>query len=116
MQDLDDLPRGECTREVSLRGAKCDIAVRLHDGRLLALECKVSNSALNSVTRLVRETGGKAERWMIEFGRTVITGGVPSGVYNLTELMRAQDEQKVSLFWEHDLRALEGFIGASGSV
>lgn len=56
LTNLDDLPRGSFTRETNLAGSKCDIPARLRDGRLLAIECKVSNSALNSVKRLIRET------------------------------------------------------------
>ena len=57
---LDEMSRGSFGGEAVLAGAKADVPVRLHDGRLLAIECKVSNSAVNSVKRLLRETGGKA--------------------------------------------------------
>ncbi len=49
---LDDLARGEFSRESLVAGAKCDVPVRLRDGRLLLTECKVSNSEINSVKRL----------------------------------------------------------------
>jgi hypothetical protein len=46
IQVLDDLNRGHFSRERIVAQAKCDVPVRLRDGRLLALECKVSNGAL----------------------------------------------------------------------
>lgn len=108
MDALDVLPRGSFTREVNLAGSKCDVPVRLHDGRLLALECKVSNSALNSVKRLIRETGGKARAWRNAFGLQVITAAVLSGVYKLGNLLDAQENY--AIFWEHDLRPLQEFV------
>lgn len=110
MDALDALPRGTFTREVTLAGSKCDIPVRLHDGRLLALECKVSNSALNSVKRLIRETGGKARAWRNAFGLQVITGAVLAGVYKLGNLLDAQENYAIAIFWEHNLRPLQEFV------
>lgn len=106
---LDELPRGHFTREVMLSGAKADLAARLSDGRLLAIECKVSNSALNSVKRLNRETVGKAERWRTHYGQQVVTGAVLAGVYKVSNLVDAQ-RAGVFIFWDHDLAALDSFI------
>ena len=36
--------------------------------RVMAIECKVSNSAVNSYKRLVHDTGGKAATWYRELG------------------------------------------------
>lgn len=110
MDMLDALPRGTFTREVTLAGSKCDIPVRLLDGRLLALECKVSNSALNSVKRLIRETGGKARAWRNAFGLQAITGAVLAGVYKLGNLLDAQENYGIAIFWELRLRALQQFV------
>lgn len=107
---LDDLPRGHFCGESIVAGNKCDIPVRLHDGRLLALECKVSNSALNSVKRLIRETCGKASHWRTTFGTQLITGAVLAGVYKLTNLTDAQNNRGVAIFWEHDMQPLMDFI------
>lgn len=110
---LDELERGSFSREAVLAGSKCDLPVRLGDGRLLALECKVSNSALNSVKRLIRETGGKARTWRNAFGLQVMTGAVLAGVYKLGNLVQAQEDYEVSIFWEHDLRPLIEFVSAT---
>lgn len=107
---LDDLARGSFSRERPVAGAKCDVPVRLRDGRLLALECKVSNGPKNSWKRVNREVGGKAETWRQQFGAQVVTGIVLAGVYDLSCLIAAQDSQHVALFWEHDLTPLAEFL------
>jgi hypothetical protein len=106
---LDGLDRGTYSRERKVAGAKCDVPARLHDGRLLALECKVSNGPKNSWKRVNREVGGKAEGWRQHFGAQVLTGVVLAGVFDLSCLRAAQDAG-VIIFWEHDLTALAGFV------
>jgi hypothetical protein len=108
-----DLRPGTFSRELLLAGAKCDVPVKLRDGRLLALECKVSNSAVNSVKRLNREIGGKAARWRAAFGEQVVTGAVLAGVFRLANLEAAQNELGVTLFWDHDFVALVDFVSAA---
>ncbi len=107
---LDELPRGTFGRETVLAHTKCDVPIRLQDGRLLALECKVSNSALNSVKRLVRETGGKARRWNDAYGEQVVTAVVLGGVFRMVNLEDAQENYRIAIFWEHNLQALEDFV------
>lgn len=107
---LDAMARGTYSRERKVAGAKCDLPVRLHDGRLLAIECKVSNGPKNSWKRLNREVGGKAERWRSAFGTQVVTGAVLAGVFDLSCLVAAQKDEGVNLFWEHDLQPLIAFL------
>jgi hypothetical protein len=79
----------------------------------MPIECKVSNSAVNSVKRLNREAAGKAESWIGDFGKKqVVPVAVLSGVYKLHNLLGAQ-ERGVVLFWTHDLRALTEWIDAT---
>jgi hypothetical protein len=111
---LDDLARGSYSPERRVAGAKCDVPVRLRDGRLLAIECKVSIGPKNGWKRMNRETGGKAEAWRTHFGSQVITAVVIDGVFDLGCLVQAQDRQAVTIFWEHDLRALSTFLIACG--
>ncbi len=80
---LDQLPCGHFSRERKFGGAKCDVPVRLQDGRLLALECKVSSGPKNSWKRLQREIGGKANLWRGAFEDQVLTGAVLAGVFDL---------------------------------
>lgn len=104
-----DLPKGEYLRETRAAGAKCDVPVRLRDGRLMTIECKSSNSAVNSVKRISRETVGKSKSWQAYFGVQVVTTAVISGVYELPTLVNAQSEG-VALFWQHDLGELISFL------
>lgn len=110
---FDELLRGTFCGESTLDGAKCDVPVRLLDGRLLAIECKVSNSAINSVKRLLRETGNKAQAWRNAFGQQVIPATVLSGVFRLANLLEAQNENQIAIFWQHDLDQLTDFLGAA---
>jgi len=52
-------PREFCG-ETTLAGTRADVVVRLPDKRILAIECKVSNSAVNSYKRLVHVWTGDA--------------------------------------------------------
>jgi hypothetical protein len=110
---LDNLQRGEFCRESVVAGTKCDIPIRLRDGRLLLIECKVSNSGTNSVKRLNRECGGKASRWLAAFGTQSIPAAVLAGVFKLKNLREAQANDHVVLFWENDLQALADFLKAA---
>lgn len=108
-----DLGRGEyCEGESLVAGTKCDVPVSLRNGRLLLVECKVSNSFVNSVKRLNREVGGKARHWREAFGQQAHTAAVLAGVYKLANLEDAQ-EAGVTIFWEHDLQPLADFIHAA---
>lgn len=104
----DEIARGSFSRERRLAGDKCDVPLRLRDGRILAIECKSSNGPKNGWKRLLRETGGKADAWRREFGVQVVTVAVLAGVYDLSCLKRGQRRQ-VAVFWEHDLEPLVDF-------
>jgi len=109
---LDEIERGHFAGETILANAKADVVVRLKDGRVLAIECKVSNSAINSVKRLNRETVGKAEKWRTRYGLQVITAAVLAGVFKVGDLLEAQ-QAGVAIFWEHDLAPLRDFVNAN---
>lgn len=111
--DFDLFPRGTYTGELKLDGSKCDVPVRLRNGKILAIECKVSNSEVNSIKRLVREVGGKADAWRNSFGAGIITVSVLSGVFGLTTLIEAQKSHGVNIVWEHDLSPLKDFLVAN---
>lgn len=113
IRSVDELRRGTYRRETKAAGTKSDIPVRLRDGRLLSIECKESNTAVNSTKRLNRETGGKAAVWKEAFGQQVVTMAVIAGVFNLGDLAKAQNDQGVFLVWEHKLSALRDFLLAT---
>ena len=104
---------GEFCAECLLGVRKADVVVRLHDTRLLAIECKVSNSATNSVKRLNNDAAAKAEYWLHEFGRSqVVPAAVLSGVFKVLNLEQAQ-MRGLALFWAHALDSLGHFIDAT---
>lgn len=109
-----DAPKqGEFCAESEVMGEKADIVVSLFDNRLLLIECKVSNSALNSVKRVVHEASGKAAHWLAQLGKgQVIPAAVLSGVFNPRNLVQAQDKNLV-IFWAHRLDDLGDFINAT---
>jgi len=99
--------------ECQLGERKADVVVRLHDTRLLAIECKVSNSATNSVKRLNNDAAVKAEYWIKQFGTAqVVPAAALAGVFKVLNLEQAQ-VRGLSLFWSHDLEKLGEFIAAT---
>jgi hypothetical protein len=105
---LSDAPKpGEFCRESTLGKRKADFVVGLWDGRVLAVECKVSNSATNSIKRLNNDAAVKASDWRRDFGeRQVVSAAVLSGVFKLRNLEDAQ-AQGLTLFWAHELGLLQ---------
>lgn len=96
--------------ECQLGERKADVVVRLHDTRLMALECKVSNSATNSVKRLNNDAAVKAEYWLKVFGTSqVVPAAVLAGVFKVINLEQAQS-RGLALLWAHDLDKLGDFI------
>jgi hypothetical protein len=101
---------GEFCGESMLGTRKADFVIRLWDQRVLALECKVSNSALNSVKRLNNDAAAKAEAWRRDFGETqIVPSAVISGVYKLHKLQEAQ-RRGLTIFWSHTLTTLLDWI------
>lgn len=101
---------GEYCGESEVAGRKADIVVRLFDGRLLLIECKVSNSALNSVKRVNNDAGAKAAEWIQRLGDSqVVPAALLSGVFKVRNLQQAQNLH-LSIFWAHRLEDLGDFI------
>jgi hypothetical protein len=104
---------GEFCLESELGMRKADLIVTLWDARVMPIECKVSNSAVNSVKRLNNDAAAKAEAWTSDFGRRqVVPVAVLSGVYKLHNLLNAQ-ERGLTLFWAHNLVTLTEWIEAA---
>jgi hypothetical protein len=102
---------GEFCGESRLAGTRADVVVRLQDGRVMAIECKVSNSAVNSYKRIVHDTGGKAATWFAQLGRAqVIPSAVLSGVFTAANLEDVQDNKGVTLYWQHRLSDIADFV------
>ena len=96
----------EFCKEALVGTRKAGIIIRLWDGRLTPTECKVSNSATNSIKRLNNDAAVKASIWLKEFGtRQIVPAAVISGVFKLGHLKSAQ-EAGLSLFWSHSLEQM----------
>jgi hypothetical protein len=99
--------------ECQLGERKADVVLRLHDTRLMAIECKVSNSATNSVKRLNNDAAVKAEYWIKQFGTAqIVPAAALAGVFKVLNLAQAQ-ARGLFLFWSHDLEKLGAFIEAT---
>lgn len=95
---------------------KADLVVQLHDARLMPVECKVSNSATNSVKRLNNDAAVKAEAWIKQFGtRQTVPTAVLSGVFKRHNLIQAQ-EAGLTIFWAHDPNPLGEFVGSTAEL
>jgi hypothetical protein len=107
-------PGSYSTASRRLAQTNMDIPIRLKSRhatglQFLALEAKVSNSALNSRKRL-GDVLRNRERW--DASGTLYrfrTGAVLAGVYDVRRLIEAQNAG-VFLFWEHRLTDLTAFL------
>ena len=76
----------------------------------MPIECKVSNSATNSVKRLNNDAAVKAEIWRHDFGaEQVVPVAMLSGVYKLHNLEEAQN-RGLTIHWAHRLPDLTDWI------
>ena len=108
---LDAAPApGAFCGESKFGDSRADLVVRLHDRRAMPLECKASNSAVNSFKRINHEAAGKARAWLAGFGkRQTVPAAAISGVFNPRNLETAQAEG-LTVFWSHRLDDLADFI------
>ncbi len=112
----EDIPNGTFAGETYIANKKCDIPIKLWDGRMLALECKVSNSERNGWKRLKAEVVSKSfewQKWGERTGVETLTGAIVSGMFDHTCLIVTHHEIKVALFWQHRLDMLRNFVEAT---
>lgn len=111
IRNFGDAPEpGAFCGESLFGGRKADIVLHLDDGRLMPIECKVSNSATNSVKRLNNDAAVKAGKWLEHFGKgQTVPSAVLAGVFKTNNLNQAQ-EAGLTVFWAHDLDPLRDFI------
>ncbi len=88
--------------------AEVDLAVGLSAGRLLAIECKVSNDATNSIKR-INDVLKKREAWSQGYGQVLTTGAVLQGVIASKDVTRLA-ASGVCVFFSHDLDSLKQFL------
>lgn len=105
---------GEFCGESMLGSRKADIVVGLWDDRVLAIECKVSNSKVNSVKRIKNDAAVKARSWIQEFGtQLIVPAAVISGVFHPPNLLSAQADG-LTIWWAHDLDQMVDWIRRTG--
>jgi hypothetical protein len=111
VDNLSQAPKaGEYCRECLFGTRKADLIAGLWDGRVMPLECKVSNSSTNSIKRLNNDAAQKARIWLDSFGSAnIVPSAVLSGVFKLRNLCAAQDGG-LTIWWAHKLGALAEFI------
>jgi XamI restriction endonuclease len=111
VSNMADAPaNGEFCGEAMFGNRRADLIVGLWDGRKAPMECKVSNSEVNSVKRLNNDAAVKAQVWRTDFGtRNVTPAAILSGVYKLENLQDAQ-ARGLHLFWAHDLGSLRTWL------
>jgi hypothetical protein len=108
-----DAPKpGEYMTEVLIHEHNADVAVGMKDFRILAVECKGSNSEINSRKRINKEVARDASSWIERFGDEIVPAAVVQGVFNATYIEQAQ-ETPVVFIWAHRLEDLERFLNAS---
>lgn len=104
---------GEFCGESSFGSRKADIIIRLWDHRVMALECKVSNSSTNSVKRLNNDAAVKAGTWIEQFGTAqTVPAAMLAGVFKRHNLQQAQT-RGLTLWWSHNLDEMLGWIDST---
>jgi len=103
---------GQYSKTATLKNTRADVIARLWDGRLLAIECKVTNSAVNTRKRLNKEAVSAAKEWTQGLGADfVVPAAVLSGVCSHADLIEAQ--QSLTIWWSHDLGKLRDWIDST---
>jgi hypothetical protein len=106
----DSPPARTFLTQINLGGDNADVVVRLDDGRLLAIECKGSNSEINSRKRLNKEAVQNARAWLQGFGTQQVVPAVAlQGVFNPRYVIDAQNTP-MAVFWAHRLDDLRRAI------
>jgi hypothetical protein len=101
---------GEFCGESTFVGKKADLVVGLWDERVMAIECKTSNSEVNSYKRVNHEAGGKATHWITKFGEALVVPAVTiAGVFNPKNLADAQSAG-LTIWWSHALEEMSSWV------
>lgn len=104
---------GEFMRNALVGQHGADAIVGLYDYRLLCIECKASNSEINSRKRLNKEVGADAKAWLGDFGENnIVPAAAIRGVFKAEYVKQAQ-EVPVAIFWSHRLSDLLDFIDST---
>jgi hypothetical protein len=104
---------GTFVRCCTLGGHNADFVIRLRDERVLALECKASNSEVNGFKRLNKEVVVDAGDWYRRFGEeSILAAAALRGVFKADNVEAAQS-RRVYIFWWHRIADLKKFLAAA---
>lgn len=106
---MDSPPPRSFLTQCNLGADNADLIVRLDDDRLLAIECKGSNSEINSRKRLNKEAAQNARAWTGRFGSQIVAAVALQGVFKARYLEEAQDTP-MAIYWSHRLEDLKDFV------
>ena len=90
------------------RPQEVDIACGLGEEYVVAIECKVTNDATNSIKR-VNDIIKKCEGWE-HWGSFVITATVLQGVLDYKDVSKLLHKE-INVFWSHDTERLLAWLG-----
>lgn len=97
-------------RTCKLGTHNADFVIGLWDGRVMAIECKASNSEVNGFKRLNKEVVVDAKDWTLRFGTdAVVPAAALRGVFKPSSVIEAQT-QGVFLYWWHRIDELGAFL------
>jgi len=88
-----------------------DIACGVTANLIMAMECKVSNDATNSVKR-VSDVMDKTKAWKEQWGGFIQTAALLQGVVAYKDVARLLNSN-VLVFWSHDLEPLSKWLDAN---
>lgn len=101
---------GRFCGETKFARTKADIVARMSDHRVMLIECKASNSEVNSYKRINHEAAGKARTWVERIGQdNVVPCAAISGVFKPSNLETAQ-ENRLNIFWQFRLEDLTNYV------
>lgn len=104
-------PVGCFCGQTKLNNKQGDVFARLKGDKLLAIECKVSNSEVNSFKRVKGDAESKVTEWREAVGKNhLIAVTVLRGVFKPDNLLTAQE--RMFLIWDHRIQDLRGFVEA----
>jgi hypothetical protein len=103
------LAYGEFMKECTVATENADFIVCLKDGRFLFIECKASNSEINSRKRLNKEATKNVQVWLDAFGNSIVGSCAIRGIFKPDYVIEAQNHG-VFIFWAHNLEALSDFL------
>lgn len=104
-----ELSHGTFMKECTVMGENGDFVIRLFDDRFLFIECKASNSEVNSRKRLNKESIKNVKTWKTVLGSEIIGAVAIRGVFKPEYVLSAQDDG-VFIIWSDGIGRFQDFL------